>query len=80
MWNRPSVPLSLSNTEKLKKREERNSQKSCPHSSRKTAELHASRLALTHARLKNFYILSSFKEEEERERERYVSFARFLFF
>ena len=29
------------------------------------------RLARTHARLKNFYILSS-KEEEERERERYV--------
>ena len=35
------------------------------------------RLALTHARLKNFYILSS---EEEEERERYVSFARVLFF
>ena len=62
-----SVPLS-------KEREARNSSNICIQ---ENLQKYTRRLARTHARLKNFYILSS---EEEEEREREVRFIRALSF
>ena len=62
-----SVPLS-------KEREARNSSNICIQ---ENLQKYTRRLALTHAHLKNFYILSS---EEEEEREREVRFIRALSF
>ena len=70
-WHRPSVPLS-----KESEARHRNSSNICIQ---EKLQKYTRRLARTHARLKNFYILSS-EEEEEREREREVRFIRALSF
>ena len=68
-WHRPSVPLS-----KESEARHRNSSNICIQ---EKLQKYTRRLARTHARLKNFYILSSEEEEErEREREREVRFIR----